>query len=114
MNWTSVFLETGQLPLSNQGKHRKSKSLLSDEDISLRIRDWLTKAPKGSRNPEKLAGWVNNSLLLEVNGNGNMHISVRSIRNWMNTLGYKYGVGKRVCLSMAMRGTMSLSTATFS
>ena len=95
LNWTSVFLETGQLPQSNQGKHRKSQSLLSDEEILLRIREWLIEAPKGSRNPEKLAHWVNNSLLLEVEGIGNTHISVRTVRNWMNTLGYKYGVWKK-------------------
>ena len=95
MNWTSVFLETGQLPHSNQGKHRKSKSLLSDEDISVRIREWLIAAPKGSRNPEKLTHWVNNALPLEVNGIGNTNISIRTVRNWMNTLGYKYGVWKK-------------------
>jgi hypothetical protein len=81
MNWTEVFLETGQLPQSNQGKHQKSISLVSDEDISLRIPEWLTKAPKGSRNPEKLADWVNNLLSLEVKGNWNAHISVRSMQN---------------------------------
>ena len=90
--WTSVFLETGQLPQSNQGKHRKSKSLLSDEDISVRIREWLLAAPKGSRNPEKLAHWVNNSFSFEVNGIGKAPISVRTVRNWMNTFGYEYGV----------------------
>jgi hypothetical protein len=96
LNWTSVFLETGQLPQSNQGKHRKSLSLLCDEDISLRVREWLIAGPKGSQNPEKLAHWVNNSLLLlEVEGIGNTHISVWTVRNWMNTLGYKYGIWKR-------------------
>lgn len=95
MNWSSVFLETGLLPQSNQGKHRKTMSLLSDEDVSSRIREWLIAAPKGSRNPDKLANWVNNSLLLEIYGNGYTHVSVRSVRNWMNTLGYKYGVWKK-------------------
>lgn len=95
LNWTSVFLETGQLPQSNQGKHRKTLSILSDEDISIQIREWLATAPKGSRNPEQLANWVNNTLLLQVNGHRNTHVSVRTIRNWMNTLGYKYGVWKK-------------------
>ena len=95
LNWTSIFLETGELPLSNQGKHRKTLSILSDEDIAVRIREWLATAPKGSRNPEQLANWVNNTLLLQVNGNGNTIVSVRTIRNWMNTLGYKYGMWKK-------------------
>ena len=38
---------------------------------------------------------MNNSLLLEVNGNDNAHISVRSVRSWMNTLGCKFGLWKK-------------------
>jgi hypothetical protein len=81
LNWTSVILETGQLPQSNQGKHRQRKSLLSEVDISVWIREWLIAAPKGSQNPEKLAHWVNNILLLEDNGIGKTYISVRTVRN---------------------------------
>jgi hypothetical protein len=39
MNWTKVFLETERLPVSEQGKHRKTASLLRDEDVSIRIHE---------------------------------------------------------------------------
>jgi len=95
LNWTNVFLATGRLPVSNQGKHQKSVSLLSDEDVSIRIRDWLIETSKVHRTPEKLAKWVNHSLLLEMTGTCMSNVSVCSVRRWMNTLGYKYGIWKK-------------------
>ena len=46
MNWTKVFLETEKLPVSEQGKHRKTASLLRDEDVSIRIHQWLLRTSK--------------------------------------------------------------------
>ena len=83
----------------NHGKHQKTLSILSDEDISVHIRECFTTAPIELQNPEQLTNWLAEqyytTLLLKGNGNdGKTHVSLCTIRNWMNTLGYKYGMCK--------------------
>jgi hypothetical protein len=68
MNWTRVFLETEMLPVSKQGQHQKRTSLLSDEDVSIRIHEWLLQTSKVHRTPDKLCRWINDSLLVEITG----------------------------------------------
>ena len=95
MNWTKVFLETEMLPVSKQGQHQKRTSLLSDEDVSIRIHEWLLQTSKVHRTPDKLCRWINESLLVEIMGSACHNISERTVNRWMNTMGYKYGVWKK-------------------
>lgn len=95
MNWTKVFLETETLLVSEQGKHRKRASLLSDEDVSTRIHEWLLRTSKVHRTPNKLCQWINESLFVEITGFVGPTISERTVRRWMNTIGYKYGMWKK-------------------
>jgi hypothetical protein len=95
LNWTKVFLETEMLPVSEQGKHRKRASLLNDEDVSSRIREWLLLTSKVYRTPDKLCRWINESLLVEITGYVGHNVSERTVRRWMNTVGYKYGIWKK-------------------
>ena len=63
MNWIKVFLETERLPVSaEQGKHRKTASLLRDEDVLIRIREWLLRTLKVHQTPDKLCHWINGYL----------------------------------------------------
>jgi hypothetical protein len=67
----------------NHGKHQKTLSILSDEDISVHIRECFTTAPIELQNPEQLTNWLAeqyySTLLLEGNGNDRKeHVSVHS------------------------------------
>ena len=92
MNWTKYYLDNGVLPASYQGRHQKTSSVFRDEDSSSRISEWLREASKVDRSPEKLCVWVNETLLPELVGIETQTVSVRTVRTWMNSLGYKYGV----------------------
>ena len=63
-------MKFGNLPISRQGRHQKSQSLLNDEDVSFRIADWLREASKVNRTLEKLTAWINEILLPELSGYG--------------------------------------------
>ena len=95
MNWTKVYLDTLELPVSRQGKHQKTVSILQDEDAVAKIVEWLRSSSKVNHCPEKLCSWINNELLPEVVGSEVRSISVRRVRDLMNSLGYKYGVWKK-------------------
>ena len=105
MNWTKVFLETEMLPVSKQGQHQKRTSLLSDEDVSIRIHEWLLQTSKVHRTPDKLCRWINESLLVEIMGSTCHNISERTVNRWMNTMGYKYGMWKKgIFIDAAVEG----------
>ena len=95
LNWTNIYLETMELPVSFQGKHQKTVSLLRDEDVVARVLQWLRESSKVNRCPEKLCVWINDVLLPELVGSEVQSISVRRVRDLMNSLGYKYGVWKK-------------------
>jgi hypothetical protein len=90
-----VFLETEMLPVSEQGKHQKRALLLSDKDVSSRICEWRLQTSKVHRTPDKLCHWINESLLVEVMGCAGYNVSEHTVRQWMNTVGCKYGMWKK-------------------
>ena len=55
----------------------------------------LKEASKVDRSPAKLCVWVNATLLLELLGIETQTVSVWTVRTWMDSLGYKYGVWKK-------------------
>ena len=95
MNWTKHYLDNGVLPVSCQSRHQKISSFLRDEDSSSRISEWLRETSKVNRSSEKLCVWANETLLSELLGIETQTVSVWTVRTWMDSLGYKYGVWKK-------------------
>ena len=92
-----VFLEIEEnLPVSEQRKHRKTASLLRDENVSIRIHQWLLRTSKVHRTPDKLCHWIHESLLVEMTRSAiTSKISARTVTRWMYTIGYKFGMWKK-------------------
>eukprot|EP00122_Pirum_gemmata_P016386 Pgem_evm2s15317 len=79
-----------ELPPSQRGKHRKTLSLLMDEDVEQACSQFLKTCEQKERNPKGLKKFV-----LENFGDRKQTISDRTIRNWMYKLNYKYGFFKK-------------------
>ena len=95
LNLTKVFLETELLPVSEQGEHQKRASLLSYEDVLSRIREWLLLSLNVHCTRDKVCRWINESLFVEVMGCAGHNVSERTVQQWMNTVGYRYGMWKK-------------------
>ena len=93
--WAKFFIETGTLPDSRQGKHQKTKSMMSDEDVEYKCIQWLRTCKKNERTPKKFARFVCDTLLPETIGAVGKRISDRTAERWMKALGYKYGAWKK-------------------
>ena len=98
LSWVDCFAETGDLPKSKQGRHQKTKSLLSDKDVESDCINWLREAKKNERNPLNFRKFLMESVFpkyISEDESKKRTISVRSCSNWMIKLGYKYGMWKK-------------------
>ena len=64
--WANVFVETGAVPVSQQGKHTKVQSLMCDESFRGRCLEHLNTLPSGSVTAPDLKNFVNNTLMPEM------------------------------------------------
>lgn len=76
------------MPVSNQGKHKKTIRLIDDEDIAERCHMWI-RSQKGVT-PSKFKEFVEKKLLKDSGITKNKSISLVTASRWLNVLGYKF------------------------
>ena len=84
------YLYKGTILGDRRGKHAKTMSFLNDEDIRIKVQDYLLEQKKSQRTTSKLVTFVNE--LLEERGGDDVRkkISIRTAQRYMHTFGYNY------------------------
>ena len=93
--WARHFELTGNLPLSFQGMHQKTKSLKHDEDFMAKCADWLKLQSPNQRTPQRFQKHLNENVLPLLTGAINTNVSENTARRWMHHVGYVYGLWKK-------------------
>ena len=89
--WADYFIHNGELPIHNQGKFVKTKSLIHDEDVQLILRQFIRTEKDVSLTSTKLADWVNENLHVRLRIGSPLSISSRTAQRWLNILGLRFG-----------------------
>jgi hypothetical protein len=87
--WAGTFLKTGVFPEHRQGEHSKRLSLLGDEDIKEKARQWLRSSKPEKRDPIALKAHLEEDVLPARSGTV-MSVSVRTVQRHMHEWGYGY------------------------
>lgn len=87
--WTKTYLNDGILPFSMQGKHSKSASILSHEDIQKSACKFLRESPRANRSALKLKQHLENIILPTKVGPGTT-VSESTVLRFMKKWGFEY------------------------
>jgi hypothetical protein len=88
--WAEFYLQNQALPDHSQGKHIKTKSLIFDEDIASKCRQFLKKQINDAITGQSFAHWIHNNLHLEVDLPRPVQISSKTAVRWLHSLGMSY------------------------
>jgi hypothetical protein len=88
--WAEFFVQNQALPGHSQGKHIKTKSLIYDEDVASKCRQFLKKQMNDAITGQSFAYWVNNNLHIEANLPRPVEITNRTAMRWLHSLGMSY------------------------
>ena len=81
-------METGELFIYRQGKHKKLESLLDDEDFKEHCQTWLRQQTPESRSPGNLKIYIEEVLFPKLVGHIKKDtISEKTCRNYMHLWG---------------------------
>ena len=61
--WTKEYLQSGRLPEYRQGKHAKTQSIITDENVQVKLRTHLRNMKDELRTPENFRKDLNSTLL---------------------------------------------------
>ena len=64
--WAQLFLDNGQLPMQNQEKFVKMKSLIHDEDVQRILRAFIRMENDISLTSTKMSAWINENLHMKL------------------------------------------------
>ena len=85
--WAKYWLQYNHLPVSHQGKHKKTIRLIDDEDIAEQCYTWI-RFQGGTTTPLKFKEFVENKLLVDFGITKKKTISAATATRWLNVLGY--------------------------
>ena len=104
------YLYKGTILGDRRGKHAKTMSFLNDEDIRIKVQDYLLEQKKNQRTTSKLVTFVNE--LLEERGGDDVRkkISIRTAQRYMHTFGYNFEHYKKAYILTITTRKMSLIT----
>jgi hypothetical protein len=85
--WAKYWLQYNHLPVSHQGKHKKTIRLIDDEDIAEQCHTWI-RSQGGTTTPLKFKEFVENKLLVDSGITRKKTISAATATRWLNVLGY--------------------------
>jgi len=89
--WTKSYLRDGFLPISDQGKHAKSESLLDDPDIKFAACNWLRNCPRTQRKVANLKTHLEQVIFVHRFGPGNSStVSESTVLKYMHLWGFEY------------------------
>jgi hypothetical protein len=86
--WAKFYLANHRLPVSSQGSHVKTKSLINDEDVQKHNLTWLRSQVPDSINGRTFSLWVRTKLHTELNLREPINISERTAQRWLHYLGF--------------------------
>ena len=84
--WADTYINMGVFTEHRQGKHSKRMSMLGDEDIKEKARQWLRSSKPEKRDPIALKTYLEEEVLPARFGTV-MSVSVRTIRRHMRQMG---------------------------
>ncbi len=85
--WGDDYMATRKLPEHRQGKHVKTATVLTDENVQRQLRDYLRGLPDQKRNPKEFQEALNGFILDSIPG-AKSTISLETARRWMHFLGF--------------------------
>ena len=88
--WAEFFVQNLALPGHSQGKHIKTKSLIYDEDVASKCRQFLKTHINDAITGQSFAYWVNNNLHIEANLPRPVAITNRTAMRWLHSIGMSY------------------------
>jgi hypothetical protein len=89
VRWAKEWSVNKKIVLSRRGKHPKTKNLLTDSDVYLRISSWLREHHKFDVTPRMLQKYVSESVLPNIGvSNENKGISEKTATRWLRALGW--------------------------
>ncbi|CAG8486586.1 8750_t:CDS:2 [Dentiscutata erythropus] len=92
--WGDLYIKSGELLSYRQGKHKKSISLLDDDNFLEGCQEWLRQQSPESRSPRALKMYIEETLLPKI-GHTKDIISEKTCHTYMHALGYKYDERKK-------------------
>jgi hypothetical protein len=87
--WADTYINVGKFPEHRQGKHSKRLSMLSDEDVKEKARQWLRGTKPEKRDPFALKAYLEEEVLPARFGTV-MSVGVRTVRQYMRQWAYSY------------------------
>ncbi|CAH1770517.1 3590_t:CDS:2, partial [Entrophospora sp. SA101] len=88
--WGKQYSKNGELIASKKGKHQKVKSIIYDEDIRLKISEYL-RVNKFEVTIKKFQQFVTDEILLDLGIENKISISDSSARRWLIQMGFSLG-----------------------
>jgi hypothetical protein len=88
-NWSNQFLKFGTIPVSNQGKHPKIKSLLWHEDINKKLQEYLMKQNCDVK-VKNFKEFIESEIFPKIGIEEEKTISERTANIWLKELGWTY------------------------
>jgi len=96
VHWVKEWKVNKKIVLSRRGKHPKTKSLLTHNDVFLRIGSWLREHHKFDITPRMLQKYVSELILPSLGAsNENKSISEKTALRWLRALGWIYSETKK-------------------
>jgi hypothetical protein len=86
--WAAYFLRHRYFPVSKQGKHPKTHSIIYDEDACVRLRLCVDEMKSLERTPQRFQTELNNRILRTI-PRAPATVSEDTCRRWMIYLGYQ-------------------------
>ena len=82
--WADYCIHQDDLPIHNQGKCVKTKSLIHDEDVKLILRKFVPTEKDSFLTSTKLADWINENLGVRLRiGSQSAHLLEKHKDGWM-------------------------------
>lgn len=88
-NWSNQFLKFGTIPVSNQGKHPKIKSLLWHEDINKKLQEYLMKQNCDIK-VKSFKEFIESEIFPKIGIEEKKSISEKTASIWLKELGWTY------------------------
>jgi hypothetical protein len=96
IHWADNYLLTGTFPAHKQGKHPKTASVVTDENVQALLKRYLRELKDEDRTP-KLFRQHLNEVLLKTIPNAPDKVSEETARRWMLFLEFKPTKASKVC-----------------
>ena len=88
-SWANQYLSDGALLVSRRGKHQKVVSILNDEDIIIKINQYLHVQKFNLKIPDFI-NYISNEIFPFVGYERNKKISEATARRWLKKMGWEY------------------------